>query len=344
MVKKILVTGGAGFIGSHFVEHIIKKTDWNVAVIDCLTYASMGLERLRGIDLFGDNKKRLSIFNADFSQELSEGIIKEIGEVDYIVHIGAETHVDRSIANPRLFVKANVVGTMEMLEYARKHQKNLKAFVYFSTDEVFGPAPEGVFFKEWDRYNAGNPYSAAKAGGEELCVAYANTYQIPIVITHTMNVFGEMQHPEKFIPKVIKMCLAGDKVLIHSNKSKTKPGSRSWIHARNVAAAILFLLENVITKSEWKNGDKYNIVGEIEIDNLSMAQKIAKILNKELKYEMVDFHSTRPGHDLRYALNGEKMKRLGWKIPVEFEESFEKTIKWTIHPDNKKWLDYEYIN
>jgi len=335
-MKKILITGGCGFIGHHFVEHILKNTNWNISIIDKLTYASEGHDRLRDIEVFDD--KRLSIFNADFSHELSEGIIKEIGQVNYIVHMGAETHVDRSIEDPRPFVQANVIGTLEMLEYAKKHQKNLEAFLYFSTDEVFGPAPEGTFYKEFDRYNSGNPYAATKAGGEELCVAYANTYKIPTLITHTMNVFGERQHPEKFIPKVVKACLSGEEISIHSNKDKTKAGSRHWIHARNVSSAITYLIDNVVTKDNWKIGDKYNIVGEREVDNLEMAQIISKILDKELKYKMVDFHSSRPGHDLRYALDGAKMKALGWKIPIEFENSLKKTIEWVSDSKNKKWL------
>ena len=325
---KILVTGGAGFIGHHFVEHLLKNTDWEILILDRLNYASNGLERLRNIRVF--DEKRIFVFTADFTKPIEEGLQQEIGEVDYIVHMGAETHVDNSILDPRKFVYANVVGTLEVLEFARR-QKNLKKIIYFSTDEVFGPAPEGVEYKEWDRYNSKNPYAATKAGGEELCLAYANTYQLPVIITHTMNVFGERQHPEKFIPKIIRLVLADEPVTIHANKDKTKAGSRFWIHARNVAAAMIFLLNN-----QTKQGDKYNIVGEKEVDNLTMAKQIAQILGKELHYEMVDFHSSRPGHDLRYALDGQKMKSLGWEIPMSFENSLTKTVQWTLN--NPRWL------
>jgi len=161
-------------------------------------------------------------------------------------------------------------------------------------------------------------------------LAYANTYKLPVIITHTMNVFGERQHPEKFIPMCAKKISKDEIVLIHSDPTKTKPGSRFWIHARNVAAAILFLL----SKSEVR--EKYNIVGEKEINNLEMAQFIANILGKKLKYRMKDFHSSRPGHDLRYALDGEKLEKMGWKEPVDFEKSLEKTIRWIVsHP---QWL------
>jgi len=327
-MKRTLITGGCGFIGHHVVEHIIKNTDWEIVVLDKLNYASSGFDRLREINVFDD--KRVLILSTDFTKPIEDGLVKEIGNVNYIFHLGAETHVDRSIESPEPFVMTNVVGTMRLLDFA-KDLNNLEWFVYFSTDEVFGPAPEGVYYKEWDRYNSTNPYAATKAGGEELVLAYANTYKLPAFITHTMNVFGERQHPEKFIPMTIKKVLKGERVIIHSDPTKTKPGSRHWIHARNVAAALLFLLNNA------EQREKYNIVGEKEINNLEMAKLIAKVLNKELKYEMVDFHSSRPGHDLRYALDGKKLKEMEWKFPIGFEQSLEKTIKWTL--DNQKWLN-----
>lgn len=242
-----------------------------------------------------------------------------------IVH---NTHVDNSIANPEPFVMSNVVGTMHMLDYARKLSK-LEAFNYFSTDEVFGPAPKGVNYKEWDRYDSSNPYAATKAGGEELCLAYANTYKLPIFITHGMNCFGERQHPEKFIPLIIRKVLQDDIVTIHASENAI-PGSRFYIHCRNVAHALHFLLDKFLLR------DKYNIVGEREVSNLELAQLIAEIIGKPLYYELVDFHSSRPGHDLRYALDGSKMRNLGWILPVDFEESLEKTVKWTLK--NDKWL------
>ena len=323
---KVLCTGGCGFLGHHLIEHIIKQTDWDIVVIDKLSYASSGFDRLRDISVFDD--KRIQIFSADFSQPISHGVSKEIGQVDYIIHLGAETHVDRSIEDPEPFVMANVVGTMRMLDFART-QKELKWFVYFSTDEVFGPAPEGVFYKEWDRYNTTNPYAATKAGGEELALSYANTYNIPLFITHTMNLYGERQDKEKFIPLVINKVMKGEEVTIHSDKTQTQSGSRHWIHARNVSEALLFLLGKA------KQRDKYNIVGE-ERTNLEIAEFIAKTIGKKLNYTMVDFHSSRPGHDLRYALNGTKLKDMGFKYPKTLEESLKKTITWSLA--NTRWL------
>lgn len=324
---RILITGGAGFIGHHFVEHILKNTDWEVIVLDKLNYASNGFDRLRDIQVF--DSTRIKVFTADFTQPIVDGLADEIGAVDYIIHMGAETHVDRSIDNPEPFVLTNVLGTMHILNFARM-QKSLKWFVYFSTDEVFGPAPVGVAYKEWDRYNSGNPYAATKAGGEELCLAYANTYGLPLFITHTMNVFGERQHPEKFIPNTIKKILTEETVIVHSDKTKTISGSRFWIHARNVAAAIIFLLE------KGQQREKYNIVGEREVSNLDMAQCISDFLQKPLTYEMIDFHSSRPGHDLRYALDGAKMLALGWVLPKTFDDSLQKTILW--YTEHKHWL------
>lgn len=365
MKTRILLTGACGFIGHHIVEHILRNTNWDIVIIDKLTYASSGFARLRDIDVFGKNEERVSLFTHDFVHPIQEGLLAEIGQVDYIVHLGAETHVDNSIIDPMRFIQSNVVGTGNMLQFARE-QKNLKKFIYFSTDEVFGPAYGSRSFREWGRYASGNPYSATKAGGEELAIAFANTYGLPILITHTMNVFGERQHNEKFIPLVVNKILKGETIQIHSNATRTKAGSRYWIHARNVASALVHLITrgygkdeelvyapSGITPSDILDGmktfplpvSKWNIVGEREVDNLELATLIHKTLTKlgltteEFKYELVDFHSSRPGHDLRYALNGEKLRKSGYNLPVGFEESLENTITWMVAPENRKWLD-----
>lgn len=327
---RILVTGLCGFIGHHFCEHLIKNTDWEIIGIDKLTYASNGFDRLRDINVY--NSERIKLFTYDFTQEIKEGLLNEISDIDYIVHMGAETHVDRSIDNPEPFVMANVVGTMRILDMARKI-KTLRKMIYFSTDEVFGVAPDNIKYQEWDRYNSTNPYAATKAGGEELCLAYANTYKVPVLITHTMNVMGERQHPEKFIPSTIRKVVLGEKVYIHSSPNRQKAGSRFYIHARNVSSAIMYLL------GIGQARDKYNIVGEREVDNLELAKFIAMVVKKDLDYEMVDFHSSRPGHDLRYALDGNKMDILGWQPPVNFEDSLTKTIQWYLEDKNKHWIN-----
>ena len=331
MTKTILITGGCGFIGHHFVEHILNNTEWHIIIIDKLSYASMGLKRLED-EIFQNaiNTKRLKIFTWDLVNEISVGLLQEIKFTNIIVHMAAETHVDNSIKEPVKCIKNNIMSTVTMLEFARKLE-NLETFFYFSTDEVYGPALGDKMYKEDERHNPTNPYSSSKSGAEQLCVSYHNTYNIPVIRINVMNAFGERQHIEKFIPKVTKSVLNGDKVFIHSYPDKKTSGTRYYIHARNIAASVLFLLE------KGKIGESYNLTGEKEISNLEMAQMIANVIKKPLYYEMVDFHSSRPGHDLRYGLDGNKMYDMGWKLPVNFEESLKNTIKWNVK--NKEWLE-----
>jgi dTDP-glucose 4,6-dehydratase len=324
--EKVLVTGGAGFIGSHLIEHILKNTDWEIISLDRLD-TSGNLNRLADLPIWQAERHRVAVVFHDLRAPLNGGVSARIGNVDHVFHLAAASHVDRSIENPLEFVENNVVGTCNILSWAKGR---CRRFLYFSTDEVFGPAERHTRYKEWDRYRSGNPYAATKAGAEELCLAFHNTYNMPILITHTMNVFGERQHPEKFIPSTISKLLTGEKVIIHSSPSG-KPGSRFYIHARNVANAALQIME----KGEF--GEKYNIVGDMEVNNLEMARFIAKTLEKKLVYELVDFHSQRPGHDLRYALDGDKLKNLGIVHPVTFAESLTRTINWT--KEHPEWIN-----
>lgn len=341
MSKTILVTGGAGFIAHHVIDTILATTDWNIVSLDRLDYSG-NLNRLNEVVMSypAETRKRVRVVHHDLKAELNPQIRSLIGKVDYIAHLAAGSHVDRSIDYPMEFILDNVVGTANILEFAR-HQDNLERFIYFSTDEIFGPAPEGVKYRENDRYNSTNPYSASKAGGEELVVAYENTYKVPAIITHTMNVFGERQHPEKYVPLCIKKARDGELVTIHSNPEKTKAGSRHYIHAGDVADALMFLLDcpGMVNELEADYGgakcQKFNIVGAEELDNLQLAQIIAEAQGKTLNYEMVDFHSQRPGHDLRYALDGEKMRQMGW-TPQPVRERLQQVITWSL--DNSRWL------
>jgi dTDP-glucose 4,6-dehydratase len=339
MSKTILITGGAGFIAHHVIDKVLRETDWNVVTLDRLDFSG-NLNRLKEVvETYPiQEQKRVKVVHHDLKAELNPMIRAAIGKVDYIAHLAAGSHVDRSIDYPMEFVLDNVVGTCNILEFART-QDNLEKFVYFSTDEVFGPAPTGVNYGENDRYNSTNPYSASKAGGEELAVAFENTYKLPVIITHTMNVFGERQHPEKYIPLCIKRARDGELISIHSDPSKTQAGSRHYIHAADVADALMFLLPIDVSGFKKDYGDakcqKFNIVGATEMDNLELAQFIADVQGKTLNYEMVDFHSARPGHDLRYALSGKKMKDLGWQ-PLPVHERLEQVINWTLH--NNRWL------
>jgi dTDP-glucose 4,6-dehydratase len=327
MSKNVLITGGAGFIAHHVIDHILKTTDWNVITLDRLDFSG-NLNRLAEVV---PNTNRVRTVFHDLKAELNPQIVSTIGDVDIVLHLAAGSHVDRSIEFPMEFVMDNVVGTGHILDYARK-LPNLERFIYFSTDEVFGPAPNGVNYGEYDRYNSSNPYSASKAGGEELAVAFANTYKMPIYITHTMNVFGQRQHPEKYIPVCIKRTRDGEKITIHSDPTKTIPGSRYYIHASDVAEALLFILN----LKEQSNGSKYNVVGKEEINNLQLAQLIANAQGKELIYELSDFHSARPGHDLRYALSGDLLRSLGWEPKVSLTERIGEVVQWTLA--NDRWL------
>lgn len=336
MSKNILITGGAGFIAHHAIDYILNRTDWNIVSLDRLDFSG-NLNRLQEVVGGREDKGRVKVVHHDLKAPLNSQITSAIGRVNYIAHLAAGSHVDRSIDYPMEFVLDNVVGTANILEYA-KSLDTLDKFVYFSTDEVFGPAPGNVKYKENDRYNSTNPYSASKAGAEELVVAFENTYRMPNIITHTMNVFGERQHPEKFIPMCIKRILKGEKILIHGNKEKTIAGSRHYIHAQDVASALVFLLTTSTPSVADDTGmkcPKFNIVGAEEIDNLSLASSIALVLNKKLNYEIIDFHSSRPGHDLRYALDGEKMESLGW-TPSEVYDKLKQTVNWSV--ENKRWL------
>lgn len=332
-MKKILITGGAGFIGHHLVEAVLKDTDFEIVILDRLD-CSGNLNRLTDISIWEAQKHRVKFVWHDLRAEINSFVEKETGDVDYIIHLASSTHVDRSIEDPMMFVMDNVVGTCNLLNFARK-LPNLKKFINFSTDEVFGPAEAGVFFKENSPHKPSNPYAATKGGQVDLGYSFCVTYKLPVINTFTMNNFGERQHPEKLIPKAIRNILSEKPMPIFSvldpNTHELKAvGSRCWLHCRNTASAILFLLEN------GKPGEEYNIIGEGEYTNLEICEMAAKFVGKKLIPDFVDFHSSRPGHDIRYALDGSKLRELGWKLPMSVQESLKKTVEWTLK--NDKWL------
>jgi dTDP-glucose 4,6-dehydratase len=319
-MRKVLLTGGCGFAGSHIIEHLLVNTDWQIAVLDRLTHPGT-LERIAHL-----RGPRVEFIYHDFRASFPDFVLRKLGRVDYLIHNGAETHVERSLHDPEAFVQANVVGTMHVLDAARK--LNVERFVYVSTDEVHGPAPDGVDFTEDAPIRPSNPYSAAKAGGEALTFAYSKCFQVPAIITRTMNLFGERQDPEKFIPMTIRKVITGETVSIHGTHDG-RVGSRKWLHARNQADALLFLTLNGVP------GETYHIAGE-ERTNLEIAKLIAEFSGRELAFEIVDYHSQRPGHDLRYSLSDAKLRAMGWMQPVPFRESLERTVKWSA--DNAEWL------
>jgi dTDP-glucose 4,6-dehydratase len=342
-MKRILVTGGCGFVGHHFVEHVLKKTDWEIEIIDKLSYSG---DAAKVTELSVFDPKRVNLHWHDLRAPIMESLANEIGEIDYIVNFASESHVDNSILSPVEFIHNNVMLVVNMLEYATQYG-NIEKFIQISTDEVFGPAENNWSFKEWDVHLPSNPYSASKSSQEAIAISYWRTYGAPVFITNTMNMFGERQHPEKLIPMAIKNILEGKPVTVHA-KSTAHPGSkleawtpssRFWLHARNHADALLWILENRKPKMypKSKRPEKFNICGDIELSALDIVQRIGDYMNVPYDYEFVDYHSHRPGHDMRYALNGSKILEAGWKPPVDFESSLERTIDWTIdHKD--RWL------
>jgi dTDP-glucose 4,6-dehydratase len=340
MSKHVLITGGCGFIAHHMIDLLLTRTDWRITTLDRLDYSG-NLNRLHEIlqSYDASTQKRVNIVFHDLKAEINPLVSNFIGKPDIILHLAAASHVDRSITHPMEFINDNIIGTANLLEYARRLD-SLEMMLYFSTDEIFGVAPPGVAYDERARYNSTNPYSASKAGAEELCVAYENTYKIPMMVTHTMNVFGERQTPEKFIPLCIRRVHKGEKIFIHADHTKTQAGSRFYIHAKDVADGIHFLLTNKPQPApDYGNARcaKFNLVGKEEIDNLALAQMIANAQGKELIYEMVDFHTSRPGHDMRYALSGDLMRSFGWEPRIALTERIKQVSDWYLQ--NQRWLE-----
>lgn len=313
----VLVTGGVGFVGSHLINSM--DPDNVVALVRLGKVGNFNRLQNHGIRCVWH----------DLRSPINEQTIEEIGPIDDIVHMGAETHVDRSIDNPLDFVESNIMGTFNLLEYARKIKLKGR-FLQFSTDEVFGPAPQGVFYGERDYQMAKNPYAATKASAEQLAWAWANTYGLNVSTIRSMNIFGEMQNAEKFIPLCIRKILRGETIYIHANKEKTKSGSRFYIYAGDVAQAVKLVL------THGENNVAYHAVGQEEIYNLDLALAIGKILGRKVKFELIDFHSSRPGHDLRYALANTNLDRLGWRQLEAFEDDLERTVQWYVA--NSRWL------
>ncbi len=332
--KRVLLTGASGFFGSHLLRHLLMNTDWEIVCI--VSWKHKGTpERIENA-WNGMDKERVTIIRHDLEAALTEYTKKRLGHIDYILNIASNSHVNRSIEDPVPFITGNVQLVLTMLELARELKPDL--FLQFSTDEVYGPAPEGVNYKEGSPMRPSNPYSASKAAMENIAFSYWRTYGIPVVTTNTMNLLGQTQDAEKYPAQLIRKINKGEVVTVHGKPDDI--GSRFYIHARNAADAVLFIVNNLPPK-HYKEDivielDQYNIVGETELNNLELAQMTARLMGKELKYEFVDFHAARAGHDRRYALSGEKLKSLGWKPPEDFEKSLAHTINWTLQ--NPQWL------
>lgn len=328
---RILITGLCGFIGHHVAERFLHHTDWEIVGLDRIDGSST-LQRLKYIPRWTEFSHRVKFVWHDLRAPINAQVERAIGDVDVLIHMAASTHVARSISAPLMFVEDNVVGTAQLLDWWKDRGPDRK-MLHFSTDEVFGPAEGDYAFKEWDRYKSASPYSASKAGAEELACAFSNTYKLPIAVVRLMNVIGERQHPEKFVPNTIGKVLRGEEVLVHANSDCSAVGTRYYLHAANVAKALHWLIER---REEAPLFDKWNFSGEREVSNLVMAQTIAELVGKPLRYRLIDSEQLRPGHDFRYAIDGSKLRDAGFSYPMTFEQSLERIVKWTLeHPE---WL------
>lgn len=310
MSKKILVTG-TKFIGSHFVDYILEQTDWEIIV------------------LYRNNKGREHGRVKYWKHDLGNPLTNQFLKLDYIIHMAAETYVDDSLVDCIPFVKSNVLGTANLLEWIKKYYPTTPTCV-FSSDEVMGPAPEGIDFKENDQRKPSNPYSATKGAAELLAYSFAHSFNLPIFVVRCMNVYGTGQAPQKFIPKVIEALRKGEKITLHGTDKKNV-ASRHWVHAKDCADAVLFLLYKAKPK------EIYHITGE-ERSVYYLAEKIFDIMVKrgdtelakwesiDNRIEYLDFHSARKGHDKRYSLDGGKLKAMGWTPKFKLEECLEELV------------------
>jgi dTDP-glucose 4,6-dehydratase len=351
-VTRILLSGAGGFAGHHFLEHALTVTDWDVICTDSFRHRGTTdriSQVLRGSPrnsegYHRDWQLRTTVIQHDlrapFSPQAAARIAGESG-LDFLIAMASESHVDRSLTDPVPFTENNTAVILNTLELARQLQP--KAVVVISTDEVYGPVEAGHAHREWAPVLPSNPYSASKAAQEAIAISYWRSYGVPVIITNTMNLIGERQHPEKFIPKTLRAVLAGKEAVIHG--SPGQPGSRHYLHARNMADAVIFLLRGRAPamfhaypgRYASNMPDRYNIASADRIDNLTLAAMIAEAAGSlDLRWRWEDFHSARPGHDAHYGLDPGKITALGWKPPVPFAASLDHTIRWTMsHPE---WL------
>ncbi len=315
---KILITGGAGFMGSNFIKHILNKyPDYQIINLDKLTYAG-NLENLKEVE----NDSRYTFVKGDIADE--NDVDKAIGEgVDVIINYAAETHVDRSILDPKAFLETDILGTFNLLEAVRAGKA--KKMIQISTDEVFGMVHEmGEEFTEESRFDPSSPYSASKAGGDHMCGAYFKTYDTPIIVTHSCNFFGPNQYPEKLISLAITNLLEDKKVPVYGEGNQF----REWIFTEDHCNAI----DTILHKGEM--GEVYNIGTRQRRKNIDVIKTLLKFMGKD--ENNIEKVKDRPGHDFGYAINPDKlMGELGWKPAVSFEEGLQKTIDW--YKENQDW-------
>ncbi len=338
MKKNILITGGAGFIGSHVVRLFVKNyPDYHVFNLDNLTYAG-NLANLKDVE----HASNYSFIKADITDALLMDELFEQYKFDSVIHLAAESHVDRSIANPMDFIMTNIVGTVNLLNSAKKiwlnKTSNLKLktsnlFYHISTDEVYGSLGSTGFFTESTAYDPRSPYSASKASSDHLVRAYHHTYKLPVVISNCSNNYGSFQFPEKLIPLAINNIKNNKPIPVYGKGENI----RDWLFVEDHAVAIDVIFH------QGKNGETYNIGGHNEWKNIDLIYLLCDIMDRKLKREsgasrkLITFVKDRAGHDMRYAIDSSKLQReLGWKPSLQFEEGLEKTVDWYLA--NEEWM------
>ena len=331
-MKKILITGGAGFIGSHVVRRFVNKyPEYQIYNLDALTYAG-NLENIKDIE----NKPNYNFIKGDIVDEAFINELFSLHNFDGVLHLAAESHVDRSIEDPLAFVKTNVIGTMNLLNASKNQWKNNfinKRFYHISTDEVYGSLGEEGLFTETTSYDPNSPYSASKASSDHFVRAYGETYGLPYVLTNCSNNYGSYHFPEKLIPLFINNIINNKPLPVYGDGNYT----RDWLFVEDHAVAIDLVFH------KGKNHETYNIGGFNEWKNIDLVKLLCQIMDEKLgraegtSRELITYVKDRPGHDLRYAIDASKInKELGWKPSVTFEEGLERTINWYLN--NEEWL------
>ena len=333
MKKSILITGGAGFIGSHVVRLFVKKySNYHIINLDSLTYAG-NLENLTDIE----KEANYSFVKADITDEIAIEKVFSENTIEGVIHLAAESHVDRSISDPMAFIKTNILGTVVLLNAAKKYWKDNysgKLFYHISTDEVYGSLGSEGLFTEETSYDPRSPYSASKASSDHLVRAYHHTYGLPVVISNCSNNYGPNQFPEKLLPLAINNIKNSKPIPVYGKGENV----RDWLFVEDHAAAIDMIFH------KGKHGDTYNIGGNNEWKNIDLIKLLCRIMDEKLhrsngeSEKLITYVKDRAGHDLRYAIDSSKLqKELGWSPSLQFEEGLTKTVEWYLK--NQKWLD-----
>lgn len=332
----VWLSGAGGFIGHHVLEHALATTDWHILATDSFRHKGKTDRITQVLDGHPQWRPRLDVITHDLAAPFTPAAAASMGGVDYMIAMASQSHVDRSITDPVPFVTNNIQVILNTLELARTLRP--RAVIVISTDEVYGPVEAGSpGHPEWAPVVPSNPYAASKAAQEAIAVSYWRSYGLPVTIVNCMNLFGERQDAEKFLPKTIRHVIRGEPVPVHGRPGDI--GTRHYLHARNLADALLHILTSLPPAQfpAADRPDRYNIAGPEPVSNLALAEAVAEITGRPLRYELIDFHSARPGHDPHYGLNPAKLAAAGWKPPVDFRESLERAVRWTLQ--NPEWLE-----